>query len=401
MVALTLPAQKWNLPRLGSRALWETTPREEGFGGYARGRNRTPSETSGNLTLERHRDLLRRGTTLIDPNDPGEDIRVLVYLEHGVQDARTDHAGNRRMISRQMQFVEIKADGNTQMAGYAPYLNYRPLEDDEKPLCASIADEPWLKDDLEPKVLAYAVTHLVPSHFEEVRHRKEELATRTIAAVKERLTKEITYWDHRAATLKEQELAGRGSSRLNSGLAAQRRDDLTTRLQKRLAELEQERRLSPMPPVVLGGALIVPAGLLAKLRGSPVPTMFARDTKRIEQLAMNAVFAAEQRLGFIPTDVSDQKLGWDIESSIPNTGRLRFIEVKGRVTGAETVTVTKNEIMAGLNKPDDFILAVVAVDGDATSPRYIRRPFQREPDFAATSVNYDLGELITSSEEPS
>ena len=53
---------------------------------------------------------------------------------------------------------------------------------------------------------------------------------------------------------------------------------------------------------------------------------------------------------------------------MPGTGRLRFIEVKGRITGAETVTVTKNEILAGLNKPEDYWLAVVEVsfaDGQA------------------------------------
>jgi hypothetical protein len=56
--------------------------------------------------------------------------------------------------------------------------------------------------------------------------------------------------------------------------------------------------------------------------------------------------------------------------------------------------------MAGLNKPDDFILAVVKVDGEATTPRYARRPFKREPDFAATSVNYDLRELLHQAGEP-
>ena len=62
--------------------------------------------------------------------------------------------------------------------------------------------------------------------------------------------------------------------------------------------------------------------------------------------------------------MSAEKCGYDIESSIPGTGKLRFIEVKGRVQGAETVTVTKNEVLTALNKPDDFILAVVVVDGD-------------------------------------
>src|SRR5690606_3126334 len=181
----------------------------------------------------------------------------------------------------------------------------------------------------------------------------------------------------------------------------QRADELTARLQTRMAELEQERQISPLPPVVIGGALIVPAGLLARLRGEPLPADAVRETKRIERLAMEAVMEAERRLGYEPRDVSADKRGWDIESRVAHTGALRFIEVKGRVRGADTVTVTRNEIIAGLNKPDDFILALVEVDGDTATPRYVRRPFHREPDFAATSVNYSIRELLAMAEEPS
>ncbi len=135
--------------------------------------------------------------------------------------------------------------------------------------------------------------------------------------------------------LKDQELAGRVNAKLNSGLARQRADELAVRLQKRLAELEQERKLSPLPPVVLGGAMVVPVGLLRKLSGeaTAVPT-FAQNTERSELLAMNAVMQAERRLGYVPRDVSDQNLGYDVESSVPGSGMLRFIEVKGRVVGA-------------------------------------------------------------------
>ena len=60
-----------------------------------------------------------------------------------------------------------------------------------------------------------------------------------------------------------------------------------------------------------------------------------------------------------------EKLGYDIESRVPGTGRLRFLEVKGRISGAATITVTKNEILYSLNKPEDFILAIVEfLDGD-------------------------------------
>ena len=109
--------------------------------------------------------------------------------------------------------------------------------------------------------------------------------------------------------------------------------------------------------------------------------------------------AKERELGYEPVDVSDKDLGWDIESRIPGAGKLRFIEVKGRAEGATTVTVTKNEILAGLNKPEDFFLAIVEVafEGEKAvggQSHYIPKPFQREPDFAATRVNYEWRELL-------
>ena len=39
------------------------------------------------LTLERHRDLLKRGAVLVDERDEGDRPRVLFYLEHAIQDA--------------------------------------------------------------------------------------------------------------------------------------------------------------------------------------------------------------------------------------------------------------------------------------------------------------------------
>ncbi len=354
------------------------------------------------LIVERYRDLLKRGATLVDPNDPTEEVRVLFYLEHSIQDAQTDRAGNRRLISRRMQFVEIDRDGNVRNAGFAPYLDYKPITDDERSQVGASLQQEWLKADLEAKVMEFAVNELVPRHLEEVQSRKQELVARTMAAVKDRLTKEINYWDHRAEELKMQELAGRVNARINSGKARQRADELQARLQKRMEELEKERQLSPLPPVVIGGALIVPQGLLDQMEGrsQTVPAQFAHETERVEKLAMDAVLAAERGLGFDPRDVSADKCGYDVESRIPGTGKLRFIEVKGRIKSAETVTITKNEILTSFNKPEDFILALVEVDGDSATPRYVRWPFQREPDFGATSVNYNFAELLKRSEAP-
>ncbi|MEH2214056.1 helicase-related protein [Nostoc sp.] len=359
------------------------------------------------LTLERHRDLLKQGTILVDENDSSEGTRALVYLEHSIQDARTNLNGSRRLVSRRMQYVEINPEGNIYNAGYAPYLNYRPLTDEEKGVVEKVLEESWLREDLEAKAKSYAIAHLVPQHLQELKQRKEELIAKTMTAVKDRLTKEINYWDHRAEELKMQEEAGKPNAKINSGKARQRADDLQARLMQRLEELEQERRLSPLPPVVVGGALVISVGLLQRIQGKQQATtaMFARETERVEQAAMTAVMEVERNLGYEPTDVSTQKCGYDIESRIPETGQLRFIEVKGRITGAKTVTVTKNEIITALNKPDNFILALVQVplaedmEGNC-SIHYLRRPFHKEPDFAVTSVNYDWLELWQQGAEP-
>ena len=159
--------------------------------------------------------------------------------------------------------------------------------------------------------------------------------------------------------------------------------------------------MAALPPVVLGGALIVPAGLLRKMSGLAA-TAPARDTQAAAARARAAVIQVEKGLGFDPVDREFDKLGYDIESRVPGTGKLRFIEVKGRAPGAATVTVTKNEILTSLNKPDDYILAIVEFqDAGADRVNYIRQPFRREPDCGVTSVNYDLPELLAKAETPS
>jgi len=354
------------------------------------------------LILERYRDLLRRGAILVDPHNRDDSVRALFYLEHSIQDARKDRAGNRRIVSRQMQFIEIDATGLVTTPGYAPYLDYQPVTDEEKAVVANELRAGWLHGDLESQVTAYAASQLIPQHLNEVKVRKEELVKKTIAAVKDRLTKEINYWDLKAEQLKQQELAGRPAARLNSGLARQRADDLQARLQRRLDELEQERHLSPLPPIIIGGALVVPQNLIDRLSGKAGTvddvSQAARD--RINQLAVGAVMEAERKHGREPREMPHQNPGYDIESREPESGRLFFIEVKGKAVGAQTVTISKTQILTGLNKPDDFILALVQVEGDVASPRYLRKPFQREPDFSVTSVNYDFPELFAKGEAP-
>ncbi len=354
------------------------------------------------LALERHRDLLRRGTVLVDERDEGSDPRLLFFLEHAIQDGSVTRSGGRRVISKQMLYVEAGLSGEPRHLQYAPYLDYRPLDAEEPGIDAILArpECAWIGSDVEARAQGYAVAHVVPKHLQEVRSRRLDLIAKTKAAVHDRLTKEINYWDHRAEQLRLQEQAGKSNARLNSGEARKRADNLQARLKRRLEELEKEAQIAPLPPVVVGGVLVVPVGLLRKMGATTPAPAAARDTQAAAARAREIVMEIEERLGFVPRDREFERLGYDIESAVPGTGTLRFLEVKGRVAGADTVTVTRNEILYSLNKPDDFILALVEFDGDGHRVRYLRKPFQREPDFLVTSVNYDFAELLARGEDP-
>ena len=354
------------------------------------------------LTLERQRVLMQRGAILVDEGDAGTGVRVLFTMEHAIRDASQLPNGDGGVISRRMVYAEIDAEGNSRHLHHAPYLDYRPLAEDE-PTASEILDRPecaWITKELEQQALGEAIAHIVPDHIAEVRDRRLAWIEKTRAAVQERLTKEITYWDHRAEELKLQEQAGRSGARLNSGEARRRADDLQERREQRLAQLDRQAQVSALSPTVVGGLAVVPMGLIAAMTGRSAPQRVA-DTQASAARARAIVMEVERRLGFEPVDREFEKLGYDIESRVPGTGKLRFIEVKGRVSGADTVIVTKNEVLTALNKPEDFILALVEfLDGGDHQVHYLRRPFRREPDFGVTSSNYAMAELVARAEVP-
>ena len=149
------------------------------------------------LTLERHRDL--RGAVLVDERDEGDKPRV----QHAIQDASLTRSGDRRIVSKRMLYVERDADGDPPCP-LCTLPRLSPLAEDdpgleailERPQCA------WIDRDMERKTQGYAVATVVPEHLAAVRDTKLALIAKTEVAVKDRLTKEITYWDHRAEQLK-------------------------------------------------------------------------------------------------------------------------------------------------------------------------------------------------------
>lgn len=110
----------------------------------------------------------------------------------------------------------------------------------------------------------------------------------------------------------------------------------------------------------------------------------------------------EKALGNIPSDVSAQKVGYDIASYDPKTDHLRFIEVKGRIDGADTVMITRQEVITSLHEPEKFILAIVQIDnGFASQPRYVRGPLDtREPPFGHSAIQFNMKGLLERAEVP-
>lgn len=351
------------------------------------------------LLLESQMGLLKQGSILIDELNPDSEPRVLFYLENSVQDARQLETGGRRTISREVHFVELNGQGQIMQAGYAPYLDYRQASEEEINEVLSKADAlPWLKQNMEDKIKSFAITTIAKEHLERVKKNRQYLVEKTKNAVQERLTNEIRYWDHRARDLRMQEESGRPNAKLNSNEARKRADELQTRMQKRMQELDEESKISSKPPVVIGGVLVIPANMLTthvkedyKSQGFASP----EEKAAVEKASMQAVFAVEKELNNAAKDRSKEKIGYDIESLCSKTGNLRFIEVKGRRKDATTVTITKNEIIYGLNLPEQFILALAFVDGKRVEVHYVQNAFRFEPDFGVTSINFNVKDLLT------
>ncbi len=348
------------------------------------------------VVLTEEQKSLHAGTVLVDPTDPGTTPRLMFMIDHGVREG----TAMTRLASRRMQFVEIDSTGTARHAGSAPYLSYEAAGPEHQELVARVLAEPWLAQDLSSLALSWASEHLVKEHFDEVRVQRQAVVKKTLAAVHERLTREVNHWSRRATELAAEVKAGK-QPRIQPENARKRADELKARLAARTRELEAQLELSSNPPIVAGCALIIPEGLIQASEGKAPPVEAdAEMRRRIELLAMKAVIDAETKLGNSVKDVSAAKCGWDVTSMTP-AGESRHIEVKGRHVDGDTVIVTANEVLEALNQGEKFILAIVRIDGDKLDgPHYIRAPFVKELEGSVVSVAHSLKDLLKRAKAP-
>jgi SNF2 family DNA or RNA helicase len=351
---------------------------------------------------DRHHDALRRGAILVDRSDVATRPYVISLLEHDVTDGRTGRDGQPLVISRRAQYVRIDPDGTITPLEGSPIPNFESVSEQERPLAGVILAEPWAKaSDLNERVIRQASVTIARKHATEITERTIARIDKTERLVRERLTREINYWDQRAFELADQERAGK-KTRLPASQMRERAEALSRRLDRRLKELDKERDISVRPPRVTGACLVLTQGWFDAQEDPEGADARARETTRVERLAVDAVLRVERALGHRPTEMHHNNPGYDIESDTGMT--LDFIEVKGRVRGGRTFVLTRQEAVTALNKGDHSVLALVEVsEDDGTTVRYLRRPITQPIDPRAARVEFDWapfwGEAIEMSQE--
>ena len=181
---------------------------------------------------------------------------------------------------------------------------------------------------------------------------------------------------------------------MNPDRAAGRADELQRRKEARLAELDREAQLASQPPIVVGGALVVPIGMIREGAGeSPASQpVHAIETRVIERRAVDAVLVAERRLNHEPTEMPHNHPGYDIRSTTPS-GNTLFLEVKGRIEGADTFVVTQNELRFAANVPEAYILALVEVSTESAEHdrvHYLTKPYGADVRLPFDTTNTTL-----------
>jgi superfamily II DNA or RNA helicase len=348
-------------------------------------------------TVERHGAALERGSVLCDRTDRGETPRLLVSVRQEIVDG---HEQPRPMLKR-FGYVELYPDGARRLdAAEAPYLDYDGLTEEELDHVQSSLGEPWIPD--APRLaLAWAAGTDLPQLVTELQERVSADVARTRRMVARRLAQEINYQHIRHAELVSQVRTGK-AVRQRPETVERHIADLERRRERRMAELDRDEHLQPLPPIVASLALVVPQGLLDRLSGVRDQPAAQYDTRAVELRAVRAVVEAERSLGRISEVQPHSNPGFDIRSWDPAAGHLVFIEVKGRAEGADDFTVTRTEIVHAKNA-DHYRLALVSV-GTGTEVRYLATPFEGidiAENFGLHSVTLDWKALWRQGRPPS
>ncbi|MDV6298138.1 helicase-related protein [Dietzia maris] len=337
-------------------------------------------------TIETYRGALQRGTVLAETGRLTGGPRLMLAATSTVSD------GSGNAVSKRFEFVTVDAHGLIDAGGVAPYLDAEPLPGvagpDGDPRVTELLEAPWLRGGTVDQLTRWASAHLLPEHLAAVRLRVEPRVAKAKREVRDRMTETINFLDFKATDLEESPGRGRASKRRTPERLRADMEELIARRDARLTELDSQSVVRAESVTVDGAALLVPADWVC-----PVVPAHARETEETDRRAVAAVMAAERKLGRMPVEQAHNNEGYDILSE-GTDGRGVFIEVKGRIAGADTFFFSKSQVLCGKNMEAQYRLALVSVSPDNAAHdevRYLVDPCRGMTfgDFAASGVEGD------------
>lgn len=319
------------------------------------------------LTIEDLRDSLNKGSVFIDATDKQRsDVSIIYAVEQKVLNSAIPPM----TIDRHFDFVEIDRDSQGSIANMAPYLDFSKPTPDQKADVEKLLTLHAESASDESTVRKWAVELGVNSTLKEKRMLAEQIRDKTKLQILERLNKEINHWDTEHNRLLYAEDKGKSGS-ISAATAFERARQLENRRDSRIKQLDREASLLALPPVVRAAAVVIPSSLLDPNTETGFDSASAQNRKLVERRAVDLVLDHEKSLGRTPVEMPQNNRGFDIKSVHPS-GEVTYIEVKGRIEGSDTFTVTASEISFAQTQGKSHRLAIVMVSTNGASKDEIR-----------------------------
>lgn len=336
-------------------------------------------------TIDDLGDILKRGTVFVDRRTKQRSEPMLMFsVEQRIENTAIDAD----TVSHHFDYPLLEKNGTVTITAAPPYLDFDAPKADEAAAITTFTETQWARQNHEKAVRLSAFREGLQPRMEELKARLEAETARTRAQVKDRLLAEINHWDsehNRLETLERDGTIGR----VRAETAFSRARELEERLDQRLEQLDEAANLVAVPAVVHGAALVIPSDLLLQ-KGDADKRLFAKQTDEVERRAVEAVIVAERALGRDPREMPRNNPGYDIQS-VDQQGRVFYIEVKGRIEGSDTFTITTNEVTFAQTQGDRHRLALVRVSDHGAAHdeiRYITGAFNHmDPADTTRSLN--------------
>lgn len=319
------------------------------------------------LTIEDLGKSLESGTIFIDNTDSQrENLSRLYAVEQRIVNSVTPPM----TVDRHFDFIEVNADSSASVANMAPYLDFDAPSLDQLPRLEEIVANVQLADEDLSVARRRSVELGITPILQGRREAASSVRDKTRLQILERLNKEINHWDTEHNRLLYQEDRGKSSS-ISAKTAFERARKLEARRDARLLEIEREAALVALAPIVRTAAIVVPSKLLLATQEQGVFAASADARKDIERRAVDLVLKCEQELGRQPFEMPPNNRGFDIRS-ITSSGEIIYLEVKGRIAGSDTFTITASEVSFAQTQELSHRLALVSVSPEGSESDQVR-----------------------------